>query len=104
MDNAQRNLLEAKIIRKLASMLMSAGYTLSVDTLEAVTKCPTSAKVVEHATSVDEAWIICEKDGRKPQVYIVLGNGTDILTDWNMSLDAIVSPVCDWAQSPAVLA
>ena len=104
MNREQEQAIEQKIVRKLASMLMAAGYKLSVDDSEVLTKCLTLDKVIEAVFAVDEAWLICEKDGRKPQVYLVCGNGVDIITDYNTSLESIVRPVVDWAHSPAVVA
>ena len=63
------------VIKSLGKQLQKEGFNfLSVDDGGECIKVTTIAEMEEVVTSVDESWIVVEKDGIGMMVFIILGN------------------------------
>ena len=88
------NKVEIAIIKALIAFLDGSGFkpTFVFDGEENV-KCSNAAEAIEAITAVDESWLHFKAgegvlgSGARPAhgVFLVLGNGEDVISDWNYS-------------------
>jgi hypothetical protein len=107
-DTAQRIVTEGRIARKIVDTMLSFGMTVGVnDGEETVLKRSTSVNDIMQALfSTDEDYIIgYGPDGKKVGVvYLVYGNsGWDVINDYSTSLELVMQPVNNYADSLDVL-
>lgn len=90
--------LERRIVAALIAHVLSAGFKLhSVNDGDEITPVSTAKEAMELIFNLDEASLRFYKGGRKGEtqdalsaddwhgVLLVLGNGIDIVSDWNYS-------------------
>lgn len=86
---AANEILERRIVANLIYHLNGAGFLVdSVDDGgdEGFERCDGMKSAMEMIFGVCEAWLRVSKDGKKMRtIYLVLGNGVDIISDWNYS-------------------
>jgi len=97
--------IETAIIRKTVKALLTAGHALSVnDGEETVIRRSTDAKAIISAMrSTDEDILIAYKPHDAATggwVRFIYGNaGWDVINDHTMSLEAVLAPVIEFADS-----
>jgi hypothetical protein len=100
--------LERKIVNKLVTALLSAGYRLSVslergfDHDEMLLGSVDKAAIVKEVFSGDDCHVFVHKadgplvnDSRliaKGWVFLVIGNGCDIISDYTTNLESVIEP------------
>lgn len=92
---------EIRIVRKMVEAMIQAGMTVSVFDGETFqTKRTADVKVVlDGLDGLEEAWLnVRLNDKLLGRVYLVFGEGADVVADWHESLDAQVQPAVDYAQ------
>ena len=82
-------ILERRVAWNMLCTLEDAGFgSFRLNDGEEWNKCETKKDVMELLFNLDEAWITCRKNGGKRHtIFMVLGNGTDILCDYSYSED-----------------
>lgn len=78
--------LERAIVWNLCAHLAAAGFAVvAVDDGEEVTKTADAKAALELVFNLDEAWLYFRKgrNGRRRVVFLVLGEGDTIITDWS---------------------
>lgn len=86
---------EKLIVGKLVTDLLAAGCRLSVYDGEETTleRSTDAAAIFAALSSTDQDTLYAHKpDGRRSFVQLVWGNGTDVISDYGMSLDEIITP------------
>lgn len=99
---------EKLIVGRLVETLLAAGFTLSVHDDcegrgETVLKQSTDKAAIFAALASTDGDILYvhKPDGKKSFVTLIWGNGTDIISDYGMSLDDIITPVNFYADELA---
>lgn len=100
----KRRTIERRIVRRLVLALIKAGYSVSLyDGQEWVAKKEKTWKAVKDKFfSVDEETLYAyDAEGRRiGVVFLVYGNGGwDVMADWSSSLEPVVNPVLDYAET-----
>ena len=104
MDVAKRQKIEKRIVSRLVSDAIKAGYTISVDNLnEVVIKQSKNKKaIMAEIMSVDEEHLVLHKDGRQGRGLLTYGNdGYDVICDYNTSLETVIKGANDLADKIA---
>jgi hypothetical protein len=76
--------LERRVVWNLLRHLASAGFAVaSVESDESV-DVASSESAMEQIFNLDDCWVTFRKGGKGPyrSVYLVLGNGLDVVSDW----------------------
>lgn len=77
--------LERRIVWNLFAHLKAAGFdVVVVYDGENEEKVSDAAEAMEFIFNLDEAHVHFRKDGRAHWLFLVLGNGIDILSDWGI--------------------
>ncbi|MDE3023052.1 MAG: hypothetical protein KGI54_14585 [Pseudomonadota bacterium] len=101
----ERGLVELKIVRKTAQALLKAGYSISVHDGEEVTlsKSQSFKEIMRAVMTTDEDCFFVYKNGSRDSfIYFVYGNdGLDVISDYGVSLESVLKPVLDYAESLA---
>ncbi len=85
MTNERRIEIEQQITRKLIETAVAAGLTITVDcgeALEIVESKDVAAIVAATRATNDDRLLLYRSGQRVGWVYLVYGNGADVLTDW----------------------
>jgi hypothetical protein len=79
--------LERRIVANLIAHLAAAGFEpCAVDDGGEVIKAHDAKSAMETIFSVDDAWLLMRKaGGKRHAIALVLGNGIDVVSDWNYS-------------------
>ncbi len=104
-----RIVVERAIIRKLCEYaIKELGYSVSVFDGEEypVRKCQDMAVIMEAVCACDEEWLVFHhhlsdrKNHMIGNVYLIYGNdGPDVIADYHVSLEPLVSAINDYAES-----
>jgi hypothetical protein len=80
--------------------LLAAGYLISVNDGEETTLVASNdeAAICEAMGTVDEDWLTAHKDGRNACVFLVYGNGCDVVCDCSVSLVEVLQPAQEYAE------
>lgn len=80
--------LERRIVAALCVHMAQHGWLpVAVDGYDDGRKPATDAKsAMEWIFNVDEAWIVFRKGETEHGVFLVLGNGIDLISDWRFAL------------------
>lgn len=93
-----------QICEKAVDLLLAAGYKLAVDYGEG-DECPIStdaAQIKSELGACDEEWILVYRNGdTRPfsTVYLIYENDADVIVDHGMSLEDVLKPVFEYAQT-----
>jgi hypothetical protein len=93
-----------QICEKTVDILLAAGYRLAVDYGEDDV-CPIStdaAQIKSELGECDEEWLLVYRSGdTRPHssVYLIYENDADAIVDHGMSLEAVLKPVFEYAQT-----
>jgi hypothetical protein len=79
--------LEAKIVRSLIRDLKAEGWIATSVYTDMHEDVRTETQTMDCVFSVDESTITFSKDGKRRGVLVVLGNGCDVIADYNVSRD-----------------
>lgn len=94
MEIAKRQKIEKKIVARIISDAIRAGYSLSVNNGEEIVirKSRDKAAILAEMFSVDTEHLVYHKDGvRQGSVFLVYGNdGWDVICDYTTNLDPIL--------------
>jgi hypothetical protein len=96
--------LEKKICEKVVECLLSAGYRISVnDGEDIVLKDSFDKSAIMNAVfSTDEDHLIAYKEGEGNKfVTLIWGNVESVIHDYSYSLEHIIKPALDFADSYA---
>lgn len=91
--------IERRIVARLVTDLLAAGYTLSVNDggKEDVLQFATDAEPVFKAlASTDQDILYANMGAKRAFVLLVWGNDQDIISDYSTSLEAVLEPINDW--------
>lgn len=96
--------IEKRIVGKLVEALLAAGYTIGVNDGEDDVVSPNcnDAEIIYKALASTDADILLVRNpgtGLKSFVALVWGNDAEIISDYGISLDAIIEPISDWAEA-----
>jgi ABC-type sugar transport system substrate-binding protein len=87
---------EATTVRKVVKALKDAGTpVVAVWDGEELVPVKNRDEVLEAVFAVDQAWLRTESGA---EVFIVLGNEWDALTDYSVSLEDALAPVNEYLQ------
>lgn len=104
-EGAARMTTEGKIVRKVIEAMLEKGFTVDLNDGEETTvrRSTSLDEVMQAAFSTDEDYLIArdkETGKRVGHVYLVYGNcGYDVVSDYSTSLEAMMRPVNDYADS-----
>lgn len=102
MNNKSRVSMEKSIVRKLIKMMRYFGWNLhSVYDSEETIEVSNENEAINAVFAVDEASIFFRRDGRIGGVFIVLGNGTDVITDYSTTsaeFEKLVVKHANWVE------
>jgi hypothetical protein len=99
MDNLQ---IEKRIIRQAAKSLIEAGFSVRVhDGEEYATEKTTSlVAIMAEVFATEETYFHAFKDGQLAgQIWFIHGNGCDVITDNSESMEEVLKPAQDLAES-----
>ncbi len=90
--------IEWQIIKRAVQDLLKAGYQVSVD--DGRTEPSTDVeKIMDALFSVDEEYLIVTHPHNKSSwIFLVHGNGIDVISDYGTSLDAVLKGALDLAE------
>lgn len=94
--------LERKIVGKVVECLLDAGYLISVyDGEETTVRNATEGAAIWHAlASTDSDTLnVRHPDRSRSFVFLVWGNGVDVISDHGISLKAVLKPAFDLAEA-----
>lgn len=78
--------VERRIVANLIHALDGAGWRISsVDDGETDTPVAGVKDAMELVFNLDEVNVWFAKDGKRHRVYLVLGNGVDVISDWTLT-------------------
>lgn len=79
--------LEKRIIRHMCKVLAEGGWLpFAVDDGgDEVEHVSTVEEVIDVVFAVEEAWVLFRKEERRHSVYLILGNGEDVVCDHTLS-------------------
>jgi hypothetical protein len=84
-----RNEIERQIIVQLVSDLLAAGYSVGVNDGEddTLAPCRDEAQIYGAMSTTDEDRLLTESaEGRRGWVWLVYGNGADVISDYTTDL------------------
>ena len=97
--------IEWQIIKRAVQDLLKAGYQVSVDdggdSYENGRTEPSTdvEKIMDALFSVDEEYLIVTHPHNKSSwIFLVHGNGIDVISDYGTSLDAVLKGALDLAE------
>jgi hypothetical protein len=83
-----RGKLERRIVWNLCAHMEEAGWKVQgVHDGDEFTECSDAKAAMELIFNLDDAGLYFEKDGSEHRVLLISGNGTDMIGDWNYSLN-----------------
>lgn len=94
-------LVENIIIRRLVGDLLKAGATISVqDGEEVVLQRSTKKHDILGAmqTTDEDRLFVHIPDKPASFVYLIYGNGEDVISDYGVSLEPIIAPIYEWIE------
>lgn len=91
---------ECMIVGRLVRDLLAAGYTLSVydGEEETVSFATTEQPIFDALSSTDQDILYANMGAKRSFVSLVWGNGVDVISDYSMSLEAIIAPIYKLAE------
>ena len=93
----EQNPIEAKIVRKIVRALKASGNPIvSVWDGEQDNPVKTERDILEQVFNLDMAHLYTESGA---WVLVVMGNEWDVISDYNLSLEAALKPVSDYIES-----
>lgn len=76
--------IERAIVWNLCAHLQANGWHVSdINDGDDITQVDNAQHAMELIFNLDEAWLFFRKGRDDHAVYLVLGNGEDIISDWN---------------------
>lgn len=93
--------LETRIIRKAASAIIEAGYSIRVYDGEEFATEQTSklSEVMAEVFATEETYFYAYQDGLcRGMVWFIHGNGCDVIADNSDSLEAVLKPAIELAE------
>ena len=94
-------LAERAVVLKLIDTLLAAGFKLSVNDGQELHPWTTDrAAVIDAIMNTDEDNLRAHSDELRGFVYLVYGNsGWDVICDYSTSLEDVLAPVNDFAET-----
>lgn len=93
-NQIEKRPIEATIARKVIRALKAAGTpVVSIYDGEEDEDVTTEREMLDIIFNLDECWLHAYKGGF---VYLVMGQGYDMIADYNVSLEGPLKPVNDW--------
>jgi hypothetical protein len=91
--------VERKIVGKLVTDLLAAGFPLSVNDGEEITvkKSTNPNEIYAALSSTDQDYLVVHTKGN-PWIRLVWGNDHDVISDYLTSLNSYIEPVEEFAE------
>lgn len=98
----QRIAVERILVERTVDDLLAAGYSLATDQAGELEMPFTDDRqtILAQMMETDDEHLFALKDGKSSWVYFVYGNdGWDVISDYLTNLEAIIDPICDYANT-----